>query len=159
MGKRVLDHLTLNNGHSRPSPRSEVQDDTIVMIAGLLATAGSPLPAPFDAYRLTVARSEGEPASATFTVQRRDNDLPLVTCFCYWGDGDGARFWAVVGTQLDTIRQQFPRGTMPARLPRLPRIVPWLSVLIWPTAAIDPEALGWLGDFERCVAWALVEGH
>lgn len=152
-----LAHLTLNTGHTRPSPRAEVGDGTIAMLRPLVDAGGGILPVPFAMYRLTVVVDDGEPDCAIFTVQRADNDLPLVTCFCHWGPGDGARFWAVVGTQLDTIRQGFPRGALPDRLPRRPRASPWLAVLVWPTALRDPEALGWLGDFERCVAWALIE--
>ncbi|MBX9756017.1 MAG: hypothetical protein K2X80_14780, partial [Pseudomonadaceae bacterium] len=34
---------------------------------------------------------------------------------------------------------------------------PWLAVSIWPTIAMHPEALEWLGDLEQCIAWAWME--
>lgn len=42
--------------------------------------------------------------------------------------------------------------TDPARPPR----PPWLGVLCHPALFLDPEAASWLGDFERCVAWAML---
>ncbi len=34
---------------------------------------------------------------------------------------------------------------------------PWLAVAIWPTIVMHSEALEWLGDLERCIAWAWME--
>lgn len=153
----TLYHLTINSGHARPSPRAEVGDATIAMLAPLIAAGGGRLPGPFAAYAVTLVRVEGEPDSATFTVER-DGRLPLVTCFVFWGAGDGARFWAVVGTRLGQIAASMRPGAMPTRLPRRPSASPWLAVLLWPTADQDRDALAWLGDFERSLAWALIAG-
>jgi len=41
--------------------------------------------------------------------------------------------------------------TPPLRQPKGPFLAVWLC----PSCELDPEALGWLGDFERCFYWAL----
>jgi len=34
--------------------------------------------------------------------------------------------------------------------------IPWCAVAVLPTAPLDPKILGWLADFERCIAWARI---
>jgi hypothetical protein len=41
----------------------------------------------------------------------------------------------------------------------MPAAVPWLGVLLLPTAVAAREAMDWLGDYERCLAWAILEEH
>lgn len=46
---------------------------------------------------------------------------------------------------------------MPDTLPAIERPAePWCAVVIHPTIALHPETLAWLGDLERCIAWAWV---
>lgn len=55
----------------------------------------------------------------------------------------------------------------PARLARRSRSVPlaevecpgepWCAVRLEPGIALYPETAHWLGDFERCLAWAWLE--
>lgn len=155
---RELHHLTLNNGHTRRSPRAEVGDGILALLAPLVAAGGGRLPTPADGYRLTVVRAEGEEGAATFTVQRVADNLPLVTCFVVWDRRQDARYWALAGGAIGQLRDQFPPGALPAKMPPRPASVPWLAVLIWPTLALDPVAAGWIADLERCVAWTLIEG-
>lgn len=151
-----LAHLTLNNGHARQSPRSEVGEDTLALLTPLVAAGGGVLPAPFDTYHLTVVREPEQPGRATFTVAALPEGNPLVTCFCCWQPQGEARFWAFVGAFIDGQRRDFLAGFLPGGMPRRPQAVPWLAVLIWPGLALHPDAVGWLGDLERCVAWALI---
>lgn len=52
-------------------------------------------------------------------------------------------------------------GKVPRDLPLdpvEPSSVPWLGVVLLPTVVtIPPEDLGWLGDFQRCLAWGIIE--
>lgn len=48
-----MTHYTLNTGHSRESPRSEVRDNVIELCRGLLAPGEHPMPND-PAYTLTV---------------------------------------------------------------------------------------------------------
>lgn len=36
---------------------------------------------------------------------------------------------------------------------------PWCGVVVHPALALDGAARDWLGDFERCVAWAWITRH
>lgn len=41
--------------------------------------------------------------------------------------------------------------------PPMPLRAPAAIVTLHPTAMLDAGSLGWLGDFERCLAWAWVD--
>ena len=49
------------------------------------------------------------------------------------------------------------RGDVPAEVTVL--LAPWLAVITHPTLAAHLGATEWLGDFERCVAWAWITRH
>lgn len=162
MKAKTLIHLTLNTGHRRPSPRSEVGDEALAVVAPLVHRGGGALPPPFNGYDLTIIAPEE--SAAAFTVERRriltlsagkgqDQRAPLISGFCCWRSSRAAGYWALVGASV----HQFAAASLPARLPPRPATTPWLAILLWPSFIADPGPLGWLGDFERCVAWALIE--
>lgn len=135
-------HLTLNTGHVRESPRNEVGDDVIDALRPVVQMSGGPLPFP-PGYVLGIDR-EGRDAVYTISSVVGADDpqpVPLVTCWLAVEHPD--RVWAVVPSAVAGVE--------------IPATAPWLAVLIHPTALLRPDALGWLGDAERCIAWALVE--
>ena len=42
-------------------------------------------------------------------------------------------------------------------MPPKPPSAPWLAVVLLPGIATDTDAAHWLGDFERCLAWLIIE--
>ena len=159
----TLAHLTLNTGDSRPSPRSEVRDEVIAALELLVRRGQGSLPGDLARYQVEIIRDV--PGTAAFTVTNTAVDrsdllppgLPLVTCFVCWRQAVAVDFWVAVTKQVRELSATFPPRTIPDHFPPRPLRAPWLAVLIWPTLALDPAASAWLGDFERCVAWTLIE--
>jgi len=145
--------VTANTGHVRASPRVEVADEVLVSLRRLVAvaaTTGAPIGVrhPGDTWTWTAAEAPGALAVAVI-----DPDGRPVARFAVGADGgDHARAaWDVVAADA---------APDPASLTRPP--APWLIVALLPDLTRwDPARWRWLGDFERCVAWAwldLIEG-
>lgn len=143
---RYLRHLTLDTGHQRDSYRDEVADDVVAMLRPLLerAVRGEHVPIPGDI----------EPACTMTGGVGRDRALLLTICGPPTLGVDhppilqlGVAPSSLAGAAL--WREWF--GT--ARDDRTPA-APWCCVRIMPAMAVYPSAAEWLGDFERCAAWA-----
>lgn len=155
-----IDHVTLTTGHRSCARRADVAAPVLDVVAPwldrvLLAdapSAATPLPVPdlsdFSATAFTT------PGGLVVTVYGPDilslppampEPIPLVTFGVARRSRGAAKLW-------DSLVKQDPTGrcgTMPG--------APWLAVLLHPSLTIFPDAAHWLGDFERCVAWAWVE--
>ena len=132
MSSRYIWHLTLDTGHGRPSPRSEVADGSVAQIAGWLdSDAFEPLPG----YRCALTyRSEH-----CFEAELYSPAGGLMASMAFASHARcGAALW----------RRVVSKRHKPAE--------PWLAVLLGPGIVGDP-AVDWLGDFERCLAWAFLE--
>ncbi len=138
----AISHLTLTSGHLRLSPREEVGADVIARfrpiirtgagrIAGLVITLDPPERPGGRIYRLGWG-----PVAAVRAV------------LCWSGSPEIAAAWWVEALGVE------PVATGVVAPP-----VPWLAVAMLPAAmGLAPEQLGMLGDAERCVAWALLDG-
>lgn len=156
----TLTHLTLNTGHTRESPRAEVGADILALLAPLVAEGGGPLPPPFTGYRLTIVRGEDEAAGSAIFTFSGAGDLPLATGLVCWREAASSDAWGKMADLLAGAGA-LAGATIPAT-PRRPSSVPWLAVMLWPAFMAAPDAatwsaVSWLGDAERCVAWALIE--
>jgi hypothetical protein len=74
--------------------------------------------------------------------------VPLVTIAVAAKSKVSARLWS-------ELQRPIPGSSPAAGDP--PR-APWVAARLYPTLALDPDAAVWLGDFERCLAWAWIEG-
>lgn len=139
---RDLAHLSLNTCHMRDSPRSEVGDDIIDMLRPLVRATGGPLPR-LAGYVLGIDRDGRDAVYTISSVVGADDPEPVPLITCWLAVEHPARVWASVPSAVAGVE--------------MPESTPWLAVLMHPTALLRPEALGWLGDAERCIAWALIE--
>jgi hypothetical protein len=124
-----LDHYTIDTGQVRQSPRSEVSDDVIAQLAPLLEPGDHPLPGP-TGYRVRTLIDGG---TLYATVSRA-------------GGGD------LVSVIVCTDQKTAGRAGDGAKLS-----VPCCLVKMHLGIAHAPAAAGWLGDLERCLAWAWIE--
>ena len=137
-----LHHVTLATGHQRRSPRAEVAESAMAVMAAwldraLLVEAPQPLPVPgYTAEAMTA------PGGLVVTVSAVAG-VPLVT----FGVARRARNAAGLWRRLSGLAQVQESEPPPA---------PWIGVVVLPALATDP-AVRWLGDFERCIAWAWIE--
>lgn len=149
-------HVTLTTGHVRDSERSEIADDALVVCADLLdaaliASPGMvPIPAVEPPCRLRVS-AEGRVMLATVhgpdtSIDGRDLAAPPIVTFGVALHSRGAAMlWRLLhddtSTVLATDRERVPSA-------------PWIATRVEVGAMLYPDALHWLGDFERCLAWA-----
>jgi len=173
----TLAHITLTTGHSRQSPRSEVSDEILVVVEGLLAAAidgaarsrgsrlGGPgrpaIPRVTPACHLTAA-AEGDALIATVWADEAPGapgtPAPLTTIGVAASDDGAARLWRLLHESATKAPGVPPLATDPGRPPAAPWCAARIDVglLVLPRAT-QMAAMGWMGDFERCVGWAWIE--
>lgn len=136
-------HLTLNTGHSRVSPRSEVSDETIAALRPVVTAGRGLIPGP-----------------AGYVLQRtrvRTCELFIVARLVEGGDTVPLVAGVIAKNAMDLIGAWRLACEVGNADIAMPLSAPWLAVYMYPTVASDPESLGWLGDLERCIAWAIME--
>ena len=180
-----LHHQTINTGHvlvnrlaemTQPRPGTKVSIDAVRPLAAhiprMLSTELvpvhelSPAPAPdSQAYAIRgfpdlgvtrpvfVVYAHPDCSEAQWT-QTMDEPIPLVT-FGVGVQGDTGPLWQY----LCRISANIPGFGFPDAIdPESPPPTPWCGVGLHVPLLLGayPDALHWLGDFERCVAWAAV---
>ena len=155
-GSRGLEHVTITTAHTRWSPRSEVSDDTIHQVKEMLDSA---LPIvddviPKGSFFTGIPGFPGHfaaftPHAGTLMVTVYNRGVSLVTFGVTGNPSTSMELWECLHAS--------------AQLPVLvaadnPPQVPWCGVRIeYGLLLAPPTDTLWLGDFERCVAWAWLE--
>jgi len=152
-------HYTLTTGDSRPSPRDEVDAGLLDALLPSLAQVGQgyqPLPGPLgERYQLRLDAAGRALLATVQTTIGADQRAPLATWGVCLDQVDEQPLWQ----QLLGLQRQLA-AVMPAHQhrPQIPASRPWCAVVLLPGLLHDPAAAQWLGDCERCLAWAWVEG-
>lgn|SRR3990167_3544742 len=135
-----MQHLTLTTGDCRWSPRAEVGDDVIPVLLDHLALALRGL-APVPGQPGYTLRAVQEANVLIGTIER--DGIPIVTLAVVPADVD---VQAIVGLMGPPATRQIPTPG------------PWCLVRLYDTAVLAPLGdLAWMGDYERCVAWAWLD--
>jgi hypothetical protein len=142
-----IHHVTLTTGHVRQILPDEVSDEAVAAVLTLIerATAGNetvPLPA-LPGYSL------GAQASSKCLVVTVWADGPPSECICTIGIAAHSRCGAGLWRALHTWGTA-PVVTDPDRCPP----EPWVAAALDGAIVQHMDATEWLGDFERCLAWA-----
>jgi hypothetical protein len=137
-----LNHITLDTGHNRRSPRSEVSDEAIAMVGAHLrraiAAGSDPIPTrPYDLMATAVGRY------LICTIM--DGSMPALTFGVAPRARGAKKLWDVLvanrGYPVDTAQ---PPGA------------PWLATRI-ERADLTRKIATWAADYERICAWAWIE--
>jgi len=140
-------HLTLNTGDTRKSYRREVGDASIAAMRGMdLLKPESELPIGVG-YKINTTLNEG---GAVFTVFK--HDIPLVHCLLAVAANDAA-YWEFIERLYFAMTDKAP---VDWALPEKPASTPWLADVLLGVHH-DLGDVQWLGDFERCMVWLLIE--
>ncbi len=108
------------------------------------------LPAPFDRYSVKVTVVEG---AALFDIYA---GVALINVNAIaWTEAGEQECWHGFESLYLRLMREFETLSV-SRSPVKPDRLPWLATLVLPS----PEAigLGWLADFEQCLAIALIQG-
>jgi len=140
-----LQHLTLNTGHDRSSPRSEVADDVIDSLTPFVALGGGVLA--HTGWKLQMVHGPAD-GSCCFNLTRGEDWI--ATCHLAWTAEGAEALWPIAAERARQMGGPVVGGS-PCRLP-------WLSVVLMPQAMLaSPITLFETGDLARCVAWTALE--
>lgn len=150
-------HITLTTGHCRRSSRTEVDDATVALLHPWLLTAirsGQIEPLPVPALSHYGARAIKEiglvvtiyAPRGPHTIGRTHtgNSLPIATLGIAQRSREARDLWALLVANF---------GATPGT--KAPD-TPWCAVALHDKLMDYPDALDWLGDLERCIAWAWI---
>lgn len=155
---KTLTHLTMNTGHTRESPRAEVDDDVVTALSPLVRAGGGNVPN-LPPYTVAITR---EPGAAAFTLSHPEYG-PLVTSILCGDDARSDYAWGhceklYLKIVDDLVHAGVPMTESVMQLPPRPEGAPWMAVILTGAALVIPtDAIGWAGDFERCLAWTILE--
>jgi len=142
-----IHHTTLNTGHDRRSYRHEVAGEIMPIMQDLLMRmlAGGQAALPVMEGVTVSGAAEGRCLTATVWSNRT---VPLVTIGVAGEPECGAELWRGLHEYTDQRLTTDPAAQPP---------LPWCAARLEAPAILHPGALTWLGDFERCLAWAWLE--
>ena len=144
-------HYTLNTGHSVVSPREAVTPEALA-VCSPLAECGGVIP-PCAPFRVEVTHGTG---SSVFTVWRGRE--PIVTCALAWTPEGAAETWPAIEGLYLQVSDRAPQLMAAIKEAEQPAALPWLAAVILPgILALRHEDIGWLADFEQCLAWAILK--
>jgi len=147
MRTHYLHHVTLTTGDVTRTTRADVSDEALEVCAELLreALAGSRVPIPGVGHGFALAaRVHG---GRCVLAQVLADGVPVVTFGVAAHSRCGASLWSDLHSD----------GALPAATAGRPcHPEPWCAVRLERGAATPRgmQAMAWVGDFERCLAWA-----
>ena len=148
----TMQHVTLNTGHNRHSPRSEVADHVIELMRPLCEPGCHDLPMG-DGWQLQTTPGESG-RLLLFTVQHYDE--PVVICAVAGDKSAAAELWPILESFYLDLTDRAPHRGIDWESPKQPETTPWLAVVLVSLTKSDVDSLR---DFERCLAWAWLERH
>jgi len=147
-------HITLTTGHARDSFAGEVAPNVTEAMQGLISRicAGEVSePVSLQEYALVGPYSISGRCSSRCLTATVYADGPPSELICTIGIATHSRCGATLWRALHTYGQ-IPVATDPDECPP----EPWVAAALDEGALTHPDALEWLGDFERCLAWGWV---
>lgn len=152
-----INHITLSTGHYRRSPRAEVDDVTVRLLhpwllSAIASVAIAPLPLPeLSHYGARVIKDTGlvvtlyAPGSPHLKGKpHTGKQVPIVTLGVAQRAREAADLWAILVANFGA----------PSSVKR--PSTPWCAVALHENIMVFPDALAWVGDLERCIAWAWI---
>ena len=147
-----IQHLTMASGHLSTIASGDVSGETLARVRpwlGALAACGASMPLPLSGLQGYVGLAAVLDGAALFTVSGPPiggKAPPLVTLGVATTAAQGELLWPLLTGPV------MPASKRGLKCPA----APWCAAVIWPTLALHPGAAAWLGDLERCIAWAWV---
>ena len=143
----TLAHVTLTTGHVRDSARTEIEPHVVQLLRPLLARvlAGETVPVPYvpGGYTLRGAEDDGCCALAV----AGPTGVVVATIGVAGHPAGSAALWG-------QLHAYGPDRVPVATDATQPPTVPWCAVRLTLGGVLaHRDALDWLGDLERCLAW------
>lgn len=146
-----LAHLTLNTGHLRDSPRTEVDDVVIGHLDPLIRAKRGAVPGS-DGIELAFSIAGGKERCLVQIVTREnggDYSEPFILFSLAWSEDAAAKAWTAMLGIAKSV------GVPVAA--EAPQTTPQLVALLTPAAVrVRPDILAAAADLERCIAWTIL---
>ena len=149
-----INHITITSGHIARTSRSDVSDEVLAIVSPWLKKIINteekyPLPvAELSNYSAIAYVIEGGLLMTVYGSfsdgSSTDGTVPLVTFGVAHKSRQSEPLWAMMLANFEHDQNIKQPST------------PWCAVAIHSTIILHPDALSWIGDFERCVAWAWI---
>lgn len=138
-----VQHITLTTGHQRRSQRAEISREAMDACEAALraALAGESAPIPHTDCSLRAER-RGRGLLATVLC----GETPLVTLGI-----------AAHSRGAEALWRELHDGALVVTDERVVAEEPWCAARLEIGVLSVPDAVAWLGDFERCLAWTWIE--
>jgi len=157
-GLMYLNHITLSTGHIARTQRSDVAPQATKLLAGWLPSivdSGQIHPLPVQPLSHFGAQAFVQDGALVVTAcapvgphtqgkPHGGQTMPLVTFGVATRSRQGGALWSMLTCAFDTANGLKQPDT------------PFCAVAIHPSIANYTGPVEWLGDFERCVAWAWI---
>ncbi len=143
-----IHHITLNTGHASRIRPGDVSGETLARVGPWLAAlvqSGQSAPLPVSDLADYTAHATAQNGALVVTISAPAG-LPLVTMGVAVRSRHAIELWDGLVQLAKANKPQRPSA-------------PWAAVVLWPSLSAHPEAAEWLGDLERCVAWAWRNTH
>lgn len=151
-------HLTLNTGHSMTVPPDKVSPLALRALTPMVVKGGDLVPG-FTPWRTVIGRGEGH---ASFDIRRNQTDLVTLNVVA-WTPAGAESAWTILEKHYLDAADALAKSGIPLdlELPEMPATLPWLATWILPSAmmAINPQDIGWMADFEQCLAAAILKRY
>lgn len=151
-----MTHLTLNTGHSMTVPPGKVGREAIRLLSHMVSKGGDMIPR-FSPWRAVIARSEG---CASFDIRRGRDQLVVLNAVA-WTHAGAVEAWAILERHYLNVSDALAHQglALDLEMPEMPAALPWLVTWILPTATqiANPNDLGWMADFEQCLAATIIQ--
>lgn len=166
MAERYIHHITLNTGHARASYRSEIHPGVVEILRPLLERAltgeHTPIPGVTPPHTLTggvcgrcisltVWAPPLSPLAFPGAASVADRPVPIAEIGIAPHSRCGTRLWRSLHETGERLG-----GGIATDIERCPP-EPWVAAALDAGIAQHMAAAHWLGDFERCLAWAWLE--
>ncbi len=152
-----INHITLTTGHNARTSRADVADEALAVVATWLqsiVSTGQKSPIPVSELSHFSATAYVQDGGLVVTVygptgphrkgQPANANIPLVTFGVAQRSRHGTHLWAMLLANFE----HSPGIKQPS--------TSWCAVVVHPSIMTHQGAIGWLADFERCVAWAWI---
>ena len=161
---KYLNHISINTGHSRRSFLSEVDPWFLGQLRPVVAQAEregtAELPTPNGLMQLRCLQVPGiKPTECpvwTLIALEHEN-APLVIMGLCERSRHSLALWRALWDMKGALPHKTLRDQPPA--PGWLAVLPYLHILVPLYGAGADSPAHWLGDFERCIAWAWLANH
>lgn len=146
--QQYIQHITIQTGHVRRSWRHEIDPAILEQVGAILADAlrgDRQIPGDPPGCILRAMRSGRCLLASVRSPEESGARIPLVTFGVAAHSRCGASLWRL----LTEVPVRVSSDPCPEE--------PWCAVRLEAGLAVYPAAAHWLGDMERCIAWAWMD--